>query len=133
MSRPRFHCLLALALIVVAPLVGAPGSATVRALEIDPTPAETPRTWEGWGTSLCWWAKIFGQRDDLADLFFTTREVKLGNEALPGLGFTVARYNAGACSSAEVDGRRMVVSKTIRPFRQIDFLKLPALPPIQGT
>ena len=120
MSRPRFHCLLALALIVVAPLVGAPGSATVRALEIDPTPAETPRTWEGWGTSLCWWAKIFGQRDDLADLFFTTREVKLGNEALPGLGFTVARYNAGACSSAEVDGRRMVVSKTIRPFRQID-------------
>ena len=26
--------------------------------------------WEGWGTSLCWWAKIFGDRDDLADLFF---------------------------------------------------------------
>jgi galactan endo-1,6-beta-galactosidase len=63
---------------------------------------------------------VFGQRDDLADLFFTTREVKLGNESLPGLGFTIARYNAGACGSAEVEGRRMVVSKTIRPFRQID-------------
>ena len=47
--------------------------------------------WEGWGTSLCWWvrratmriypmvlsgvsirwAKAFGDRDDLADAFFT--------------------------------------------------------------
>ncbi|HEU5109054.1 MAG TPA: hypothetical protein VFT95_10945, partial [Micromonosporaceae bacterium] len=31
--------------------------------------------WEGWGTSLAWWANVFGDRDDLADLWFTTRTV----------------------------------------------------------
>ena len=28
-------------------------------------------TWEGWGTSLAWWAKAFGDQDNLADIFFT--------------------------------------------------------------
>jgi hypothetical protein len=30
-------------------------------------------TWAGWATSLAWWAKEFGVRDDLADIFFTTQ------------------------------------------------------------
>ena len=121
MPRLRFLRLLALApLLLVTCAVSATKDEAAAPLQINPkAPGETTK-WEGWGTSLCWWAKVFGQRDDLADLFFTTREVRLGNETLPGLGLTIARYNAGACSDAEVGGRRMVVSKTIRPFRQID-------------
>ena len=100
----------------------APGPA---ALDIRPDPSGPRRTWEGWGTSLCWWAKVFGDRDDLADAFFTTREsVRVENHEVPGLGFNIARYNAGACSANEVDGRRMAASKNILPFRQIDSLWL---------
>ncbi len=84
-------------------------------------PSENHGVWEGWGTSLAWWAKVFGDRDDVADWLFTTRDaVKVEGNTLPGLGMTIARYNAGACGDAEIDGRRMVVSKTILPFRQID-------------
>jgi galactan endo-1,6-beta-galactosidase len=76
--------------------------------------------WQGWGVSLCWWAKIFGERDDLADWLYTMQDaVTVGDWRLPGLGMTVARYNAGATTFNEVDGRRMVRSKTILPFRQI--------------
>jgi galactan endo-1,6-beta-galactosidase len=63
---------------------------------------------------------MFGDRDDIADWLFTTKTVPLSGEAVPGLGMTIARYNAGASSWNEIDGRRMVVSKTIHPFRQID-------------
>ncbi len=87
-------------------------------VKIDPT--VTWGVWEGWGTSLCWWAKVFGDRDDLADLFFTTKPVTLDGRTLPGLGMTIARYNVGASSWNDIDGRRMVVSKNIQPFRQIE-------------
>lgn len=44
---------------------------------------------EGWGTSLCWWANRVGYSDDLAqqtaDLFFDEK----------GLGLNIMRYNAG--------------------------------------
>ncbi|HEY8904276.1 MAG TPA: glycoside hydrolase [Chthoniobacterales bacterium] len=82
-------------------------------------PARTQGIWEGWGVSLCWWAKVFGDRKDLADLLFTTKEVTVAGQKLPGLGLNIVRYNAGACSGNTVDGRRMVISKTILPFRQI--------------
>jgi hypothetical protein len=43
--------------------------------------------WLGWGTSLAWWAGIFGDRTDLADLFFTTDFVTvLINMYATGLG-----------------------------------------------
>ena len=89
------------------------GAAVVR-------PDVTWGTWDGWGTSLCWWGKVFGDRDDLADLLFTRKTVAVCGESLPGLGLNIARYNAGACSWNEVDGRRMVVSKTILPYRQME-------------
>jgi len=76
--------------------------------------------WEGWGCSLCWWAKAFGNRDDLADLLYTTRTVTLEGQSLPGLGLNIVRYNAGACSWNEVDGAKMAVSKIIQPFRQME-------------
>ena len=36
-------------------------------------PAAQFGAWEGWGTSLAWWANVWGDREDLADLFFTTK------------------------------------------------------------
>jgi galactan endo-1,6-beta-galactosidase len=83
-------------------------------------PRSTQGTWEGWGTSLCWMGKAFGDRDDVADLLFTAKQVKVGDETLPGLGLTIVRYNAGACSWNEVEGRNMIVGKGIQPFRQME-------------
>lgn len=46
--------------------------------------------WEGWGTSLCWWANRIGYNETLtaksADLFF---------DAQKGLGLNIMRYNVG--------------------------------------
>ena len=46
--------------------------------------------WEGWGTSLCWWANRLGYNETLtqksADLFF---------DADKGLGLNIMRYNVG--------------------------------------
>eukprot|EP00440_Ansanella_granifera_P058014 gb/GFBE01062887.1/.p1 GENE.gb/GFBE01062887.1/~~gb/GFBE01062887.1/.p1 ORF type:complete len:551 (+),score=70.93 gb/GFBE01062887.1/:1-1653(+) len=61
--------------------------------------------WEGWGTSLCWWAAVSWETpkpDVIADLLFTMKDVirfettTHGTYDLPGLGMTIARYNAGA-------------------------------------
>lgn len=77
-------------------------------------------TWEGWGTSLAWWAAAFGDRDDLADIFFTLNGTEYNGQTLPGLGFNIARHNAGACSWNEIDGEAMVVSPNMIPSRQIE-------------
>ncbi|BCL26138.1 glycoside hydrolase [Streptomyces aurantiacus] len=76
--------------------------------------------WEGWGTSLAWWANVFGARDDFADIFFTTRSVAYGGRTLPGLGLNIARYNLGACSPNSVGGQSMVASPNIPVFKQIE-------------
>ena len=48
--------------------------------------------WEGWGTSLCWWANVFGDDDALADLTFSLNATPIdGLGALPGLGMNIAR------------------------------------------
>lgn len=48
-----------------------------------------PRTFKGWGTSLCWWANRIGYSEkmvsDSARLFFSTE----------GLGLNIMRYNIG--------------------------------------
>jgi galactan endo-1,6-beta-galactosidase len=77
-------------------------------------------TWEGWGTSLAWWAQQFGNRDDLADVFYTLKQTKFNGETLPGLGFNIVRYNAGACSWNTVDGEKMVVSPNVKRSRQME-------------
>ncbi|MEV0223339.1 glycoside hydrolase [Streptomyces sp. NPDC050704] len=76
--------------------------------------------WEGWGTSLAWWANVFGARDDFADIFFTTKSVAYNGRTLPGLGMNIARYNLGACSSNSVEGQSMVASPNIPAFKQIE-------------
>jgi galactan endo-1,6-beta-galactosidase len=83
-------------------------------------PKVTHGKWEGWGTSLCWMGNVFGGRDDVADLLFTTKTVEIVGQNLPGLGLNIVRYNVGACSPNEVDGRRMKVSKIILPYRQME-------------
>ncbi len=76
--------------------------------------------WEGWGTSLAWWANVFGDRDDFADLFFTMGNVSYNGTTLPGLGLTIARYNLGASSWNTVKGERMAASANIPRFKQIE-------------
>ncbi|MFE9019109.1 beta-1,6-galactanase [Streptomyces sp. NPDC007808] len=83
-------------------------------------PGTSYGTWEGWGTSLAWWANVFGNRNDFADLFFTTGSVTYNGTTLPGLGLDIARYNLGACSWNSVDGETMVESPNIPAFKQIE-------------
>lgn len=77
-------------------------------------------TWEGWGTSLAWWAKAFGDRDDLADIFFTLKQVPYNGGTLPGLGLNIVRYNAGACSWNSIGGATMVQGKAVHATRQVE-------------
>ncbi|KAE8910507.1 Endo-beta-1,6-galactanase [Phytophthora fragariae] len=63
-------------------------------------------SWEGWGTSLCWWANAFGDREDIADLLFTQKDtvtLKEASSGLPALGFNIARYNIGGSSNNVID------------------------------
>ncbi|WP_435809250.1 hypothetical protein [Streptomyces longwoodensis] len=74
----------------------------------------------GLGTSLTWWANVFGAREDFANLFFTTGSVTYDGTSPPGLGLTIARYNLGACSWNSVGGTTMAVSPKIPAFKQIE-------------
>ena len=87
------------------------------------SPNSTYGTWEGWGTSLCWWAKAFGQNDDAAEAMFSLNPEawRLGNDTLPGLGLNIVRYNAGATSTvALANGDKMQVSPNVSPTRLVD-------------
>ncbi|POS71659.1 endo-beta-1,6-galactanase [Diaporthe helianthi] len=78
-------------------------------------------TWEGWGVSLAWWAKAFGNNDDLAHLLFSLNYTIFGDSKIePGLGLNIARYNAGACSNNTFEGSSMVVPSSMKESRQID-------------
>jgi hypothetical protein len=84
-------------------------------------PAKTQGTWDGWGASLCWMGNVFGDRDDVADALFTMKaDVKLDDQTLPGLGMNILRYNAGACSDNEVDGKKIVLSPKIPKWKQLE-------------
>ncbi|MDX1963418.1 MAG: glycoside hydrolase [Pirellulales bacterium] len=76
-------------------------------------------TWDGWGTSLAWWANVFGRRTDLANILFTPQTTTLNGQQLPGLNLNIVRYNLGASSNVPANGERMVASPNIPPFKQI--------------
>ncbi|KAH8164803.1 hypothetical protein CIB48_g3458 [Xylaria polymorpha] len=76
--------------------------------------------WDGWGTSLAWWAAAFGDRDDLADIVFSLGQVSFNGFTLPGLGMNVVRYNAGATSSNSINGESIVKSPKINLSRLVD-------------
>ena len=82
-------------------------------------PQTTWGVWEGWGTSLCWWANVFGNRDDLADIAFTTNYTVLNGENFPGLGLNIARYNVGACTTNSINGEAIQLSTNMAAFRQM--------------
>lgn len=84
------------------------------------SPGTSYGSWEGWGTSLAWWANVFGDRDDFADIFFTTNSVTYNGKSLPGLGLNIARYNLGGCSWNTYNGSSMVASANIPAFKQIE-------------
>ena len=100
------------------PLLSGLGAAPAAAL-LAINPDAGWGTWQGWGCSLAWWAGVFGSRDDIADLLFTTKSVTLNGESLPGLGLSVARYNAGGCTASAVDGSVMQASPRIPAFKQM--------------
>ncbi|KAH7628147.1 glycoside hydrolase superfamily, partial [Sordaria sp. MPI-SDFR-AT-0083] len=105
--------ILVTALTIIIPFAFADLTTTI-------DPSSNWGTWEGWGTSLTWWAAAFGTRDDLANIFFTSQTVTLNGVSLPGLGFNIARYNAGASSWNTINGTtKMVVSPKMIPSRQI--------------
>ncbi|TDH71529.1 hypothetical protein CCR75_002178 [Bremia lactucae] len=63
-------------------------------------------TWQGYGTSLCWWANVFGERADVADALFTLKPsvtLEGATGEIPGLGFNIARYNVGGSSKGVVN------------------------------
>ncbi|MGZ3145766.1 glycoside hydrolase [Lentzea chajnantorensis] len=103
---------------VAAAAVGTGSAHADQTITVDPGPDHG--TWEGWGTSLAWWANVFGDRDDLADLWFTTKTVVYRGQPLPGLGLSIARYNLGACSWNSVNDETMVTSPNIPRFKQIE-------------
>ena len=83
-------------------------------------PGSSWGVWDGWGCSLCWWANVFGNRDDLANLVFTTNYVSLNGQNLPGLGMNIARYNAGGCNTnVAPDGSSIQFSANIPNFRKM--------------
>ena len=110
MNRLRFIPLA----VLLAPLVARADYTTVI------NPQTTWGTWEGWGVSLCWWANVFGNRDDLADLVFTTNYTSLNGASLPGLGLNIARYNAGACNTNLIDGAAIQFSTNLPDFKKMD-------------
>ncbi|KAG2999316.1 hypothetical protein PC118_g822 [Phytophthora cactorum] len=66
-------------------------------------------SWDGWGTSLY----VFGDREDIADLLFTTKDAVTLNgstSSLPALGLTIARYNIGGSANNVVDDSGTEVS-----------------------
>ncbi|KAJ3311959.1 hypothetical protein HDU76_002998 [Blyttiomyces sp. JEL0837] len=78
------------------------------------------QTWEGFGTSLAWWANVFGMNDQIADLLFTTGDNlpytyydTTGSQKtiyLPGLGLQIVRYNIGGSSDRPTfTGDKMVL------------------------
>lgn len=79
--------------------------------------------WQGYGTNLAWWAKVLGQREDLADALFTMNDVALPELSvkLPGLGFTIARYNVGGSSPVPTStGERMYYPPTFPDSKAIE-------------
>ncbi|WP_412538407.1 glycoside hydrolase [Longispora sp. K20-0274] len=98
-------------------LLGGPAHAAVATID----PRSNWGTWEGWGTSLAWWAKAFGHDTTMADLFFTRNQVRYRGEDLPGLGLNIVRYNAGACTDRPIGSRP---APGIGGFKQIEGYQL---------
>jgi galactan endo-1,6-beta-galactosidase len=85
---------------------------------------EVRGTWEGWGTSMAWWAHVVGGKkyqDVYADLFFSEKTVPFAGSQLPGLGMNILRYNVGGGGRGDtVEGLTEKVPDILRWHRDID-------------
>ena len=83
-------------------------------------------TWDGWGTSLCWWGNLIGgtsYQSKAAQLLGTYNAVDyMGNgTTLPGLGLNIIRYNVGGGGrSGDVSGTTENISSTLPWYKDID-------------
>ena len=85
-------CLTAAAVPVgmtAAPVKAAEADMTVVLQPADQSPFHDG-TFEGWGTSLCWWASRIGNNEALTD-----KATKAFFDKEDGLGMTIGRYNVG--------------------------------------
>lgn len=80
----------AFVLLLTLATVAGHAQSTVIKVSMDNAIQTNGGYWEGWGTSLCWWANRVGYNETLtqksADLFF---------DAQKGLGLNIMRYNVG--------------------------------------
>jgi len=92
MKKTQFACLAGIAGLVPACFViGSVLSGTAAALTVTVDSGKTYQTFEGWGTSLCWWAVTAGSWKA------ENRSALIGAIVDPdtGLGYTCFRYNIG--------------------------------------
>jgi len=91
-----------LGLIVLATLLAGFGSAfraSANEGKLSPTSIKVDTSqdlgaWEGWGSSLAWWARAIGgsaNADYYADLIYTDKII----DGYPALGLNIVRYNVG--------------------------------------
>lgn len=102
----------------------ASASADVR-VTVDP--ATSWGVWDGWGVSLCWWAKVFGETPELVDVMYAppsagwvNYSTPEGLQSVPSLGLTVARYNVGGTRNETVNGTRVVLSPNLPWWKQME-------------
>ncbi|MEV6714579.1 glycoside hydrolase [Lentzea sp. NPDC051208] len=96
------------ALAAAGPPQAAGQEADVRSVTVRPDPSYQQPAFEGWGTSLVWFANITGGypdeiRNHLADLLF-------GED---GLRLNIARYNIGGANALDVRKDYMKVGATM--------------------
>lgn len=84
-----------------------------------PDPSTSYLHWDGWGTSLSWWANVFGSNNAVVDAVFTLNTTTVNGYSVPGLGFTIARYNLGGSCWDMCGGGYMQPSPNIPAFKQI--------------
>src|SRR3569833_1514998 len=70
-------------------------------------PATNWGTWQGWGSSLAWWANVFGTNANMADVLYTRNNPisfssNQGTYSLPGLGLNVVRNKVGGTSTTPI-------------------------------
>ena len=114
MNRAIILFFLLESVFTVAPSAGQHSSATSITATVDPT--KKWNTWDGWGSSLAWWARAIGGTRNAgiyADLIYTTSDISVAEEKYPGLGFNIARYNVGGrrnqrSARTEIDSNAVV-------------------------
>ncbi len=85
------------AAVMLFNLLAAPGAQAGAAITVDPT-IEYGK-WQGWGTSLAWWAKVVGGFPEPARSDYMEKVFSPTN----GLGLNVVRYNIGGGENPHPD------------------------------